>query len=187
MQVSQNGTGGRAAYFHISTIGNSNSAILSQTFGSGWAGEFLGSSANSNGVLITTQGGAGLQVVGGSKNAVVGTSSGARALYTEESWEVWFTEYGSALVAGTRTHVTFDRTFAETVNLTETYHVFLQPYGDAELYVMNRTTRGFDVVLRSGQPHVEFSYRIVAKRRGFERQRLERAPWADTTVRKGAL
>ena len=73
------------------------------------------------------------------------------------------------------------------MNLTETYHVFLQPYGEAELYVTNRTPRGFDVVLREGRPNVEFSYRIVAKRRGFERQRLERAPWADTTVRKSAF
>jgi hypothetical protein len=29
---------------------------------------------------------------------------------------------------------------------------------------------------------VEFSYRVVAKRRGFETQRLERAPWADNAT-----
>ena len=74
-----------------------------------------------------------------------------------------------------RRHIAFDPTFAETVNLTGKYHVFVQAYGDAELYVTNRTARGFDVVVRDGDPGVEFSYRVVAKRRGFEGKRLERA------------
>lgn len=35
------------------------------------------------------------------------------------------------------------------------------------------------MALKDGDPNAEFSYRIVAKRLGFEGKRLERAPWAD--------
>jgi hypothetical protein len=48
------------------------------------------------------------------------------------------------------------------------------------VYVSNRTSTQFEVHLREGEPNVEFSYRIVAKRLGYEDDRLERAPWADT-------
>jgi hypothetical protein len=162
-----------------STSGAGSTAVYAETWGDGWAGTFQGRAATSKGVIITTQGGAGLQVVGGSKNAVVGTSSGARALYTEESTEVWFTDYGFGRLTNGRAYVPIDRTFAETVSLDEPYHVFVQPYGDAELYVVRRAASGFEVVRRGGDRSVEFSYRVVARRRGFEGARLERAPWAD--------
>ena len=42
-----------------------------------------------------------------------------------------------------------------------------------------RTPLGFEVALRAGDPNAEFSYRIVAKRLGFEQKRLEPTPWAD--------
>ncbi len=57
--------------------------------------------------------------------------------------------------------------------------MFIQVYGNAEVYVANRTSTQFQVHLRDGDPNVEFSYRIVAKRLEYEGQRLERAPWAD--------
>ena len=58
----------------------------------------------------------------------------------------------------------------------------MQPYGRAEIYVTNRCRSGFDVVRKDGEPNVEFSYRVVAKRLGFESKRLERAPWAGRSV-----
>jgi hypothetical protein len=121
-------------------------------------------------------------VVGGSKNAVVGTSTGARALYAEEATEVWFTDYGFGKLTNGRAWVPLDVTFGEAVSLDEPYHVFLAAYGDAELYTARRTFSGFEVVLCDGDPSTEFSYRIIAKRKGFERARLERAPWADRVV-----
>ena len=130
-------------------------------------------------MLIETKGGAGLQVVGGSKNAVVRTPSGAKALYTEESTEVWFTDYGFGRLANGRVRVLLDPSFAQTINPDEPYHVFLQARGRAELYVGESTPLGFEVVLKDGDPNAEFSYRIVAKRLGFEQKRLEPAPWLD--------
>lgn len=142
-----------------------------------WAGYF---GSNGNGVQISTPSGkTGLSVSGGSKNAVVATASGSRLLYTEESTEVWFTDYGFGKLANGTASVGIDPVFAQTVNLQEPYHVFVQAYGDAEIYVIDRTPTGFEVRLRCGDANVEFSYRLVAKRAGFEGQRLERAPWAD--------
>jgi hypothetical protein len=133
-----------------------------------------------NGVRISTPDTkVGLEVIGGSKNAVVGTDDGARLLYTEESTEVWFTDYGFGQLEEGLAVIPIDAIFAQTVNLEEPYHVFVQVYGDAEVYVTDRTATGFEVHLRDGDPGVEFSYRIVGKRIGYEDDRLERAPWDD--------
>jgi hypothetical protein len=83
-------------------------------------------------------------------------------------------------------HVAVDPTYAETVSLHEPYHVFVQVYGDAEVFVASRTPAGFEVRVRNGDPSVEFSYRIMAKRRGHEANRLDRAPNADGLIQPGA-
>jgi hypothetical protein len=171
---------GSAGLFRILNGPNSFPAIQASTNGAGWAGEFTGTT---KGIRVTTNpGGVGLQVVGGSKNAVVGTATGARALYSEEATEVWFTDYGFGRLQRGRTRILIEPGFAQTVSLDQPYHVFVQPYGDAELYVEERTALGFIVKARDGNPNADFGYRIVAKRRGFESQRLERAPWADKVV-----
>jgi hypothetical protein len=115
----------------------------------------------------------------GTKPAVVTTTTGARLLYAEESTEIWFSDYGFGTLVGGVITVTIDPTFAETVNLSEPYHVFVEPYGPASLYVTDRTPTSFVVRAQTGDPDVDFSYRLVAKRLGHEEQRLERAPWAD--------
>ena len=151
--------------------------IRVRTLGTGWAGDFVG---QQRGVRITTNFfGAGLQVVNGSKNAIVGTADGARALYSEEATEVWFADYGFGKLENGRARILIDPGYAQTVSVDEPYHVFVQPYGNAELYVTERTNLGFVVKAKDGHPDVEFSYRVVAKRRGFESARLERADWAD--------
>jgi hypothetical protein len=145
----------------------------------GWSGSFV--TGAGNGVYISTPGGkTGLNVASGTKSAVVSASDGARLLYTEESTEVWFTDYGFGKLDDGAAIIPIDSTFAQTVNLEdEPYHVFVQVYGDAEVYVTNRTSTQFEVRLRDGDPNTEFSYRIVGKRLGYEDHRLERAPWAD--------
>ncbi|OQA17219.1 MAG: hypothetical protein BWY63_02480 [Chloroflexi bacterium ADurb.Bin360] len=144
----------------------------------GWAGYFF--TSNGNGVSITTPvGKSGLVVAGGSKSAAVATDDGARLLYSEEATEVWFADYGFGKLENGKAVITIDPLFAQTVALEEPYHVFVQAYGDAELYVSARTATSFEVHAREGDGAVEFSYRIVAKRLGFEDARLERAPFAD--------
>jgi hypothetical protein len=144
----------------------------------GWAGRFEG---DGNGIYVTVPAGKkGLQVASGTKNAVVATSDGSRLLYSEEATEVWFADYGFGTLQDGVAVVSIDPIFAQTVNLQEPYHVFIQAYGNAELYVSNRTPTQFEVHLRDGDPNVEFSYRLVASRLGYEAQRLERAPEADS-------
>jgi hypothetical protein len=143
----------------------------------GWAGYFT---SVSNGVkIVASAGSTGLVVTGGSKSAAFPTTDGDRLLYNEESTEVWFSDYGFGHLEHGYARVNIDPTFAETVSLNSPYHVFLQAYGDADLYVGKRTSDYFEVLVIGETKDVtlEFSYRIVAKRLGFEEERLEFAPW----------
>jgi hypothetical protein len=170
-------TDGSGNAVHVNAYGSGN-AIAAWSFGSGWAASFA-NEGSGNGIEVSVpQGKVGLSS-NGSKNAVVGTSDGARLLYTEESTEVWFSDYGFGRLTNGSAFIAVDPIFSETVSLAKPYHVFVQPYGDAELYVSQRTPQGFEVRLRAGDPGVEFSYRLAAVRRGYEETRLERAPWAD--------
>jgi hypothetical protein len=172
---------GRAGNFQAANL---SEALFASNSGSGFAAKFVGLGPTSKGVLIQTAPGAvGLQVFNGTKNAVVQTPEGAKALYTEESTEVWFTDYGFGQLQNGRARILLDPTFAQTINPEEPYHVFLQARGNAELYVGESTPLGFEVALREGDPDAEFSYRVVAKRLGFEGERLEPAPWADQVAR----
>jgi hypothetical protein len=173
-----NGVAGAAVgHFQITSNISQAPVLILNTPGPGWAGDFQGTT---KGVRITTNaGGAGLQVVNGTKNAVVNTASGARDLYTEESSEVWFTDYGFGRLDHGRARILIDPTFAQTISPEVPYHVFVEAYGPADLYVAERTPLGFVVQAIRGDSTAEFSYRLVAKRRGYEVSRLERAPWAD--------
>ena len=115
----------------------------------------------------------------GLKTAIVETSDGARALYCEESAEVYFSDYGSGKLLGNEVTVQIDKTFIETVNLSTKYFVFLQSEGPGVLYVTEQDSKCFKVKLVSGEPNISFSYRIVAKRLDCESIRLERFPKYD--------
>ena len=118
-------------------------------------------------------------MAGGAKSAVVATHEGSRRLYSMESTEVWFSDYGFGQLEDGAAAIAIDPLFAQTVNLQEPYSVFVQVYGDAEVYVSGRTPTQFEVHLRDGDAGVEFSYHVMAKRLGYEEDRLESAPWAD--------
>lgn len=173
------------ALFWIRNPNSEGHAVQARTEGRGWAGYFWAGRSdinvgNGNGVFISTNTGRiGLQVLGGTKNAVVPTSNGAHTLYTEESSEVWFVDYGFGHIQNGIARITIENLYAETVNLDEPYHVFVQPYGDAQLYVSRRTPSSFEVRSNDETATINFSYRIVAKRRGYEQTRLEPAPWVE--------
>ncbi|MBI4581952.1 MAG: hypothetical protein HY718_19800 [Planctomycetes bacterium] len=186
---------GNAGYFQTANAANGSSTLYAETNGTGravrghatgsaWAGYFTaaGGSAGKGVYISVPAGNAGLNVASGTKNAVVTTSSGARLMYTEESAEVWFTDYGFGRLQDGRATVAINRTFAETVDLTQPYHVFMQvnDLNSTGVGVVNKTPASFEVgELQGGKSDAEFSYRIVAKRRGYEQARLERAPYAD--------
>ncbi len=150
---------------------------LDQSTSGGWAGYFISSSGS--GVYASVPAGhVGLNT-NGTKPAVIATNEGARLMYSEESTEVWFSDYGFGQLQNGQATIVIDPLYAQTVNLNEPYHVFLQVYDDAEIYVTNRSSIGFDVYLRDGDANAEFSYRIVAQRLGYKNTRMEPAPWAD--------
>jgi len=104
------------------------------------------------------------------------TGGGAHTVetYAMQSPENWMEDFGSGLLQNGVAVVTLDPSFAETVSATADYHVFLTPRGDSKgLYVINATPTSFEVRESSGgTSSLSFDYRIVAKRRGYETQRL---------------
>jgi len=113
----------------------------------------------------------------GTKNALVTTQDyGQRKLYAMESPQNWFEDFGSAQLVNGQATVAIEPIFAQTVNLTGTYHVFLTPLGDCALYVAAKTPASFTVKAMGGQTcSIAFDYRIVAKRLGYESLRLDSA------------
>jgi hypothetical protein len=172
---------GRGVYGHATATSGFNTGVFGRTNSpNGWAARFI--TTVGRGVYISAAAGKyGLNVASGTKNAVVRTDDGSRLMYTEESTAVWFSDYGFGQLQDGVAIVHINPIFAQTVNLTEPYHVFLEEYGDAELYVSQRTPEWFEVRLghRRGDHNAAFSYRLVARRLGYEAHYLERAPWAD--------
>jgi hypothetical protein len=126
----------------------------------------------------------------GTKSAAVALKDGSMAkLFAVESPEVWFEDTGSGRLAGGATSVPLDAKFAQTVNTSQSYHVFLTPKGDCKgLYVTNETDSGFEVrELGGGGSSVEFDYRIVAHRNGYEKMRLPVAKMPKMGVQKALI
>jgi hypothetical protein len=113
----------------------------------------------------------------GTKSAAVPLKSGQMVkVFSMESPEVWFEDFGSATLTGGITTVFVDAKFAQTVNMAG-YHVFVTPKGDCKgLFITNETSKSFEVrELGGGQSSVGFDYRIVAHRKGYETMRLPAA------------
>lgn len=114
--------------------------------------------------------------VAGSKSARVKLQDGREvALYAVESPENWFEDFGTAQLQGGAAEVSLEPGFLQTVDTAADYHVFLTPKGDCHgLYVASTTPAGFEVrELGGGTSSIAFDYRIVARRRGFEKVRLQ--------------
>jgi hypothetical protein len=94
--------------------------------------------------------------------------------YSMQSPENWMEDFGSASLSSGKATVTIDAAFAETANTSAEYHVFLTPNGDSKgLYVIAKSATSFEVrESGGGSSSLSFDYRIVAKRKGYEAQRL---------------
>ena len=119
----------------------------------------------------------------GAKASIADVNGESRATYAMESPEVISEDFGSGKLVGGVATVTIDPLFATTVDLSE-YHVFVTPLGDCNgLYVSNKTATGFEVhELGGGKASIEFDYRIVANRSGYEDVRMEILAPADNPV-----
>ena len=113
-----------------------------------------------------------LSVVG-RKSAVVPTSSGMRLMYAYELTENWFGDIGfGSTDDDCVSEICIDSVFLETVN-TEQYEyiVFLSAESDARVWVSGKRPGSFTVA--SDKPNVPFGWEIKARRRDFEKDRME--------------
>jgi hypothetical protein len=109
------------------------------------------------------------------KNAVVPFPDGSfRLLTCMESPEAWFEDFGEGTLVKGRAEVKIDSDFAKVVDLSQEYHVFVTPHDSKikGLAVVARLANHFVVEGRGGDG--TFSFRLVAKRKGFAGQRFER-------------
>jgi hypothetical protein len=182
------GTDNNNVSFSIGIVGTAETS---------YGGYFLNNSVNNPTVYATNEnaGGSGLFKtlmatspqgtcgVGGGSLTCTGqvkslatTASGSHQVetYAMQSPENWMEDFGTGTLSSGTGVVTLDATFAETVSETADYHVFLTPRGDSKgLYVTNLTPTSFEVhESGAGTASIAFDYRIVAKRRGLETQRL---------------
>jgi hypothetical protein len=165
---------GVLAYAYSSN--SSQAAVKARNYGAGYGVYGYASDPNSYGVYYS----GGLAGTG-TKSAIVETEDyGWRHLYAQESPGNWFEDFGAAQLLNGQATVSFEPIFAQTVNVTETYHVFVTPLGETPvlLFVTKKAPTGFTVrgvTLDGTAAECAFDYRIVAKRLGYEAMRLEPA------------
>jgi hypothetical protein len=113
-------------------------------------------------------------VTGGAKSAAVRSNGSLKRVYSLESPESWFEDFGSGQLSGGQATVSLETDFASIVH-TDAYRVFLTPDNDCKgLYVTGRSGGSFTVrELQGGTSNVGFDYRVVAKRADIAGARLE--------------
>ena len=160
--------GGNATFAGTSSTFNGNVTIRG---GMDFAGGIIRQDLSVFGNLNV---GGSLSVVGRKSSLVETASYGKRLLYAVESPENWFEDFGKAQLIRGQAVVKLDPIFVETVSTENDYHVFLTLKGDCRgLYVANQTTTSFEVSeLKKGRSNVAFDYRIVARRKHYEKERF---------------
>ena len=108
--------------------------------------------------------------VDGEKTRVVKTSKGMVGVNAYEMAEPYFGDIGESRTnENGQARIGIDPLFAETVNTSYPYQVYIQPYCEGKFYVAERTSDHFIV---KGVPNGAFGYEIKARQKGYERSRL---------------
>ncbi|MDQ6826888.1 MAG: hypothetical protein M3Z14_06780 [Candidatus Eremiobacteraeota bacterium] len=108
---------------------------------------------------------AGNLTTGGSPKAITATASGRHVIaYLPRQAAPTIEDVGESQLRFGAAHVRIDPTFAQAMDASRHYTVFITPNGESNsLYVTLRSPSGFDVrEAKSGQSNTPFSYRIVA-------------------------
>ena len=192
---------GSGAHYGVRASGNGSSDVATYGFsgyasntstGSAYGGYFYADSSGTGtkyGVYAyasSSQGYAGFfagkvritdsLVVLGSKSAAVKVANGEyRLLYSQESPENWFEDFGEGQLANGKVHIELDPLFLQTVtiNSQNPIKVFVQLKDDCKGTYVKTSNSSFDVYeLQGGTSNASFSYRVVAKRKGYENLRL---------------
>ena len=139
-----------------------------QTKGIGCATLSVREEANLNGSLYLN----GILYVEGSKSRVASTGDyGKRLMYCYEMPSPMFGDIGRAVLDNTGLcYIYLDDVFSETIETEYVYNVFLQRYGQGEIWVEKLHPLYFTV---KGTPGMEFAWEVKAKQRGYGMDRLE--------------
>lgn len=108
----------------------------------------------------------------GTKSRLVGTADyNKRLLYCYETPTPYFGDIGEGTTDESGTcYIFLDDVFAETVNSECDYQVFLQSYGNGNLYIAERTPLFFVV---KGTPNLSFGWEIKVVQKDYETYRLD--------------
>lgn len=111
-------------------------------------------------------------VEGGTKNRIVTTDDfGVVKLNAYETSGCYFGDIGNGLIGEDGTCIiAMDIIYLETVNTKCDYFVFLQKYGNGDLWVEDREETYFIV---KGTPGLKFVWEVKARQRGYETDRLD--------------
>jgi hypothetical protein len=179
--------GHAAVFLNNSTAWSTMVVVNDSTGGTGLFKTFIASSPD--GTCGIGSGGS-LSCTGPIKG-LVSASGGARQVetYAPQSAESWMEDYGTGTMQQGVALVSIDPAFAETISETPDYHVFITPNGDsAGLYVIKKTATSFEVrESKGGTSSLTFDFKIVAKRRGYEAQRLVDVTERFNTEQKSAM
>lgn len=155
----------------------------------GYGGYFIGEYAGVYGYNPTTTVGYGVYYSGnlggsGTKSCIMKTSQGPRALYCVESPENYFEDYGTSKLINGRARIEIDPLFLETITINNEnpYKVFIQMTDEIpnNVHIVKHDTYFEVIENNNGTSTAEFDWRLVAKRKGFEKLRLKEAPEAYT-------
>ena len=118
----------------------------------------------------------------GSKSAIVRTEEGPKALYCQESPEMWFEDFGSAKIRNGKARIEVAEDFLSTVTINDQYpmKVFITPNAKIGEWWVEKGDKYFILHAPNAEDGSPFDYRIVAKRRGYEERRLDPVPKAYT-------
>ena len=114
----------------------------------------------------------------GTAKSVLPTSRGYVSSFSLEASEAWIEDVGEARLDGGQARIALDPVFLEVCTVDERHplRVFVQLNDDCHGVYVKTDLTGFDVVeLQGGTSAAAFTYRVLAKRHGFEDQRFPRA------------
>jgi hypothetical protein len=145
----------------------------------GYAGVFVSGQAGSNAPWVKS---GALRVVGDMvkelgeySEALPHPDGSKRLVYALMSPESWYEDYGRARLVEGRADVGLNADFVAVLGIDDgSYHVFLTPEAETSgLYVDRRDERAFTVrEQQNGTSNTEFSYRVVARNKHRQPERL---------------
>lgn len=114
----------------------------------------------------------GMLSVSGLKNRIVDTEHyGKRLQNAYETCSPYFGDIGEGQTDENGVCIIpIDEIFAETVSVEYGYQVFLQKYGEGDIYVAERNDTEFVV---KGTPNLKFAWEMKARQKGYENIRLQ--------------